>query len=88
VIKKLVLLAVALLLLSGCVPSTDSADTDSRAGFWWGLWHGMIAPISFIVGLFNDNVRIYESLNHRGWYDLGFLIGISALGGSAGASSK
>jgi len=28
------------------------------AGFWAGLWHGIIAPITFIVSLFNPGVRI------------------------------
>ena len=31
------------------------------AGFWAGLWHGIIAPITFIVSLFADGVRIYET---------------------------
>lgn len=35
------------------------------AGFWAGFWHGVILPISFIVSLFNPNVRIYET-NNRG----------------------
>jgi hypothetical protein len=52
------------------------------AGFWAGLWHGMISPITFIVSLFNPRVRIYETHNRGRLYDFGFIIGISgALGG-------
>ncbi len=55
------------------------------AGFWAGFWHGIIAPITFIVSLFNPDVRIYETNNVGRWYDFGFLIGIS---GSVGASTQ
>jgi hypothetical protein len=30
------------------------------AGFWLGLWHGIICPVTFLISLFNDNVNIYE----------------------------
>ena len=54
------------------------------AGFWAGYWHGAIAPITFVVGLFNPGVRIYETHNNGAWYDLGFILGASAsLGGGA-----
>ena len=48
------------------------------AGFWAGLWHGLIAPITFIVSLFADGVRIYETNNRGRWYDFGFMLGIGA----------
>ncbi len=50
----------------------------SPAGFWAGLWHGIIAPITFIVSLFADGVRIYETNNNGRWYDFGFMLGIAA----------
>ena len=54
------------------------------AGFWAGWWHGAIAPIAFVVGLFNPGVRIYETNNNGAWYDLGFILGASmSLGGGA-----
>jgi len=54
------------------------------AGFWAGLWHGMISPITFIVSLFNRRVRIYETHNQGRWYDFGFILGASAaFGGGA-----
>jgi hypothetical protein len=52
------------------------------AGFWAGLWHGFIAPITFIVSLFVDGVRIYETNNRGCWYDFGFMLGIGAYAGS------
>jgi len=53
------------------------------AGFWAGVWHGMICPITFVVSLFNPRVRIYETHNRGRLYDFGFIIGIcGAFGGS------
>ena len=54
------------------------------AGFWAGFWHGMISPITLVASLFNPRVRIYESHNRGRMYDLGFILGISAvIGGNA-----
>lgn len=59
------------------------------AGFWAGLWHGLISPIAFIVSLFTLNVRIYEAHNRGRWYDFGFIVGVSiAFGGSGEKSHK
>jgi len=83
----LVLLFIALaFLLTGCVPGGEQYTVDSPAGFWWGLWHGLIVIITFFMGLFTGGeYTIYEVLN-TGWpYNLGFLIGISVIfGGSSG----
>lgn len=49
------------------------------AGFWAGLWHGIIAVITFIISLFNSNVRLYETNNTGRGYDFGFMLGIGAL---------
>ena len=48
------------------------------AGFWGGLWHGVIAPFTFFVSLWDDTVSIYETNNSGRWYELGFLLGVCA----------
>lgn len=48
------------------------------AGFWAGLWHGIIAPMILIIGLFTTKVKIYETNNNGRWYDFGFMIGVGA----------
>lgn len=70
-------LILCLLLLSACVPGSERFSDPSRpAGFFWGIWHGWIAPISLIWQIFNAKVRIYET-NNMGWiYDLGFYLAI------------
>lgn len=50
----------------------------SPAGFWPGLWHGIIAPITFLISLFYPGVGIYETDNNGRWYNFGFLLGIGA----------
>jgi len=91
-VRRLVVLAAVALLLAACAagpnPQVDvAADGGSVAGFWFGLWHGIIAPVTFVISLFSDNVGIYEVHNSGGWYDFGFVLGLGFLvGGSSGAS--
>ena len=49
--------------------SKYSIPGANGAGFWAGLWHGLISPITFIVSLFTPAVRIYEINNRGRWYD-------------------
>lgn len=78
------------LLLAGCAAgANDLIDTANVqgdiAGFWRGLWHGLIAPLTFVVSLFTHQVRVYEVHNVGTWYDFGFLLGVSvAFGGGGG----
>lgn len=61
-------------------------------GFWSGLWHGIIVPVTFVISLFNDQVSIYEVQNRGGWYDFGFVLGVITIfgggGGGAGRAGK
>ena len=88
------LLFFGALFLTSCVagPNTAAhiaASDGSLAGFWLGLWHGMIAPITFIISLFSNNVSFYEVHNNGGWYNFGFVLGAGILfGGSGSASSR
>lgn len=84
--KKLLLLSALsvlfLVLLTGCVPGDGTYSTNKPAGFFWGIWHGWVAPVSLVIGLFDRNIRVYEIHNTGWWYDLGFYIAIiSGFGG-------
>lgn len=70
-------------------PLAGSPDPGGKvAGFWRGLAHGSIAPITFVISLFNPNVHLYEVHNNGGWYNLGYLLGLAAiLGGGRGGAS-
>lgn len=89
-----VMFALCILTLAGCAAGPNSAVHTAAAdgniaGFWLGLWHGMISPITFIISLFSNGVSLYEVHNNGGWYNFGFVLGAGILGGGgAKASSK
>lgn len=82
------------LLLAACAPGGNelvgtAAENGRLAGFWFGLWHGLITPVTFVVSLFTDTVNVYEVHNSGGWYDFGFVLGLSAtFGGGAGSAAS
>jgi hypothetical protein len=77
---------VLLLGLAGCAPG-DERFVASPAGFWAGLWHGLILLVTFIISLFSDGVQVYEASNSGGLYDLGFLLGVAMFFGAGGHKS-
>lgn len=85
--KKLIIL-VLIILLASCAPEHIECPTNVKLlGFWWGLWHGWISPITFVISLFNDSVEMYARNNNGGWYDFGFILGVGGLSfGSSKAS--
>jgi hypothetical protein len=90
-VLHLLLLVALALLLTGCAAGPNELAGTGRpgeAGFWLGLWHGVISPVTFVISLFSDRVALYEVVNNGGWYDAGFMLGVScALGGGAGGSA-
>jgi hypothetical protein len=90
--RKLTVIFLCIFMLiivtSSCAPGNTKYD-EKPAGFWAGLWHGLICVITFVISLFSDKVEMYEVANNGGWYNFGFLLGaMIALGGSGGTSCK
>jgi hypothetical protein len=88
-----VFLVLVGLLLVACAAGPDDQINTANAqgivvGFWRGLWHGAIAPITFVISLFTRNVEIYEIHNNGGWYNFGFMLGINAALGGHAANSR
>lgn len=82
------LLALGVLAACAAGPNTAAGGPEA-AGFWLGLWHGLIVPVTFVISLFTDTVSIYEVVNTGGWYDFGFLLGASmTLGGGGAGGAK
>lgn len=84
--KKVITLCIItcflVLTLTGCVPGDGTNTSDNLAGFFWGIWHGWLAPFSLIISIFDKNIRIYEVMNQGLSYDFGFYIAIiSGFGG-------
>lgn len=69
------LLLFVILFITSCAPGNEKFDI-SPAGFWMGLWHGLISLFTFIISLFRDDVTIYEINNTGKMYNLGFIFGI------------
>ena len=76
---RLLIVVLTALLLSACAAGAnpEGGTGAQQAGFWLGLWHGAISPVSFVVSLFNDRVGMYEVDNSGAWYDFGFIVGVS-----------
>lgn len=86
-------LVVLLVFLVSCTPGPNpyvkTADENGKvAGFWSGLWHGMISPITFLISLFTDKVNIYDVHNNGNWYDFGFVLGAGILAGGSSTSRR
>jgi len=91
----LVTILVAALLMAGCAPGPNSAEKTPNAdgktaGFFFGLWHGFISPVTFIISVFSRHVRFYEVHNNGTWYNFGFVLGAGLFlsGGILGRKKK
>jgi len=81
--------ALAALLLAACTATQPPVIAGpGLPGFWLGLWQGFIAPITFLVSLFTDGLRIYAFPNAGRWYDFGFMLGIGGFSGGAFAGFR
>ncbi len=74
--------------ISGCFPGGSTYSAQEPAGFFSGVWHGWIAPVSLIAGIFKSDIRIYEPANTGWWYDFGFYIAVIAGFGGLTLSRK
>lgn len=83
-------LTATLLLLSACATQIDAGVTQAAEapGFFWGVWHGFIFPWAWIGSLFSDGIAVYAVPNTGGWYDFGFFVGITVLGGGSFFGSR
>ncbi|MCW5925134.1 MAG: hypothetical protein KIS77_22650 [Saprospiraceae bacterium] len=77
-------------LFAACasVEPVETCLTGKRYGFFHGLLHGFITPVSFVASLFDNEVAIYAINNSGGWYNFGFLLGSGGWGFLAGNKSK
>ena len=79
-----------LLTLSACASQIDAgvAKGSEVPGFWWGLWHGFVFPWAWIGSLLDPKIAVYAVPNGGGWYDFGFFIGVTVLGGGSFFGAK
>jgi hypothetical protein len=61
-------------------PLVGETGANNRiAGLGQGLWHGLIAPVTLVISLFNEEVQMYEVHNNGREYNLGYLIGVAII---------
>lgn len=87
-VGRLALALVVLVLLAGCAAGANPGAGAGSYGFWWGLWHGIILPVTFVLSLFTETVSIYAVENSGNRYDVGFVLGIFMFSGPAFAARR
>jgi hypothetical protein len=75
------LTAIMLFMMVGCMagPNTLANTPDKQGrigGLGLGIWHGFIAPVTFVVSLFNKDVQMYDVHNNGNQYNIGFILGL------------
>ncbi len=84
------MVVAGLLVLSGCTAAANDVVTPpgvELAGFWQGVWHGLVSPVTLVVSLFRDDVGLYAVHNDGAWYDVGFMVGVSTVLSGGGGST-
>ena len=84
-VAPVALLLVGGFVLAGCAAGPNNVarvNAPHIAGFWLGLWHGIILPITFVISLFNHQLNVYDVHNNGNWYNFGFVLGASIVFGS------
>ena len=83
------MLVAMMLLLTACAPGDGANTAEHPAGFFSGVWHGWIAPVTLVISIFNRHIHIYEVNNIGFWYDFGYYMAIiSGFGGLALSRKK
>src|SRR5262245_17756264 len=88
---NLLVVLLMLSLLAGCAGPNQLKGTVGEhgvAGFWLGLWQGLIAPFVFVVSLFKSDLSIYEVHNNGGWYNFGYVFGLACFFGGTGNRAR
>lgn len=81
-LKVLLIIISSLFILTACIPGDGSYTLNKPAGFFSGIWHGWVAPLSLLLSIGRGSIRMYEPLNTGFAYDFGFYIAIiSGFGG-------
>lgn len=78
--KRSIVPIAALSLLAACAQQVATAVAPTAPGFLFGLWHGFIFPVAWVLSLFIPDVAVYAVPNNGGWYDFGFFLGIVVFG--------
>jgi hypothetical protein len=77
---KIAVFLSAVLFVAGCATQPPPVLPNVVApGFFYGLFHGFVAPFAMVGSFFMDDVRMYAYPNTGHYYDLGFVLGFLGL---------
>lgn len=88
-------IAICLMLaVSGCAQHYTGVTADDPYGFFSGIWHGVIAPLTILVNIlswflslfdisFLQSIQIIGRPNTGFFYWVGFVMGFGAHAGKA-----
>lgn len=85
---RISLALAAMTLLAACATQVSSAVAPNAPGFLFGLWHGFIFPIAWLLSLIVPEYAVYAVPNNGGWYDFGYFLGIYFFGVGAWRGKK
>ncbi len=79
------ILLMCITSLTSCAPQGYESN---EAGFFSGIWHGLIIVFSLLGKLSGADIGIYAEHNTGFFYWLGYIIGIGGCGAGGGAASR
>lgn len=72
-IFTIVFILLLLLCFTSCAPA---GATEYEYGFFAGLWHSLIAPVSILGSLFSSEIGVVATNNNGFWYYAGWSVEI------------
>lgn len=84
--KKVAIGLILLFCITSLYSCAPNGYVSSQAGFFSGIWHGMIIVFSIIGKIFGADLGIYAEHNTGFTYWLGFILGIGAFGGGSSSA--
>jgi hypothetical protein len=90
--------ALAAIILAGCAHHYDADAVADPYGFFAGIWHGIIFPLTLVANIVSwvlsligislwENIQIVGRPNTGVFYYIGFVIGLSSLSGASANNS-
>ena len=79
--KKMIIGLLLIFTLTSLISCAPDVYTPQKYGFFSGIWHGLIWIFALIGKLFGADVGLYAENNTGFTYWLGFILGLSGLGG-------
>ena len=78
--NKITILLLFVIILTSLLSCAPSGYVPTEAGFFSGLWHGIIILFSLIGKFFGADIGIYAEHNTGFTYWLGFIMGVCGYG--------